>query len=167
MGSVLKGFLPPLSSTLGAFVLLLLVSSQDFQICFSFTRGCEKEEFRSVERLRGDRVSVAFFWGFSYIREEFGKVCVEKRKSGVGWESGKTDTERHGARSSGECVPIIELHFWEQGSKNGEGHLRSWSPRTHEAKVKVFAFFLPFFFFFFFFLWFFFGGGWYAQGRKV
>jgi hypothetical protein len=61
MGSVLKGVLPPLSSTLGAFVLLLLVSSQDLQICFSFTRGREKEEFRSVERLRGDRVSDAVF----------------------------------------------------------------------------------------------------------
>jgi hypothetical protein len=61
MGLLLKDSPLPLSSTLGAFVLLLLVLSQDLQICFSFTRGREKEEFRSLERLRGDRVSVAVF----------------------------------------------------------------------------------------------------------
>lgn len=99
----------------GSIIIVLNVAIRDLKQKKAW--GRHRQERREVKRTRN-----VLIWGNIFC-------CKAIRcKAPIG---------QNGVRSSCKCVPAVELYVWQQGGQDGEGHLRCWSPRSHETKVII------------------------------
>ena len=65
----------------------------------------------------------------------FGQFLFLVKRVAKGWSR----EGRDGVISGGEYIPAFKLHFRNQRTQDGEGHLRRWSSCAYESQVGIFS----------------------------